>query len=216
MANTNDVEKPLTHVMEDVNTHYEIAYPPTSNNDDGHFRKIEVKLARAGLTVQTRDGYFAVPDTGEGPVTPEEIGGLKALDRQPRPHDFDFLLRPYRYRQSGATTQYAIAFEMPISNLTAIPGAGVKKHLLHASLLALVKDSQGRIVDRSEERRVGKECRSRRPNHHSNKRRHTSCLSDWSSDVCSSDLIPGAGVKKHLLHASLLALVKDSQGRIVD
>src|SRR5438045_2376748 len=31
---------------------------------------------------------------------------------------------------------------------------------------------------RSEERRVGKE---RRP-------RHTRCLSDWSSDVCSSDL----------------------------
>ena len=148
IANTNDVEKPLARVMDDVNTHYEIAYPPTSNNDDGHFRKIEVKLARAGLTVQTRDGYFAVPDTGEGPVTPEEMGGLKALDRQPRPHDFDFLLRTYRYRQSGATTQYAIAFEMPISNLTAIPGAGVKKHLLHASLLALVKDSQGRIVDR--------------------------------------------------------------------
>ena len=47
IANTNDVEKPLARVMDDVNTHYEIAYPPTSNNDDGHFRKIEVKLARA-------------------------------------------------------------------------------------------------------------------------------------------------------------------------
>src|SRR5882724_12541351 len=26
----------------------------------------------------------------------------------------------------------------------------------------------------------------------SSRRRHTSCLSDWSSDVCSSDLPPGA------------------------
>src|SRR5947199_6182916 len=25
----------------------------------------------------------------------------------------------------------------------------------------------------------------------SSRRRHTRCLSDWSSDVCSSDLIPG-------------------------
>jgi len=148
IANTNNVEKPLARVMDDVNTHYEIAYPPTSNNDDGHFRKIEVKLARAGLTVQTRDGYFAVPDTGEGPVTPEEIGGLKALDRQPRPHDFDFLLRTYRYRQSGGTTQCAIAFEMPILNLTPIRAPGEKSHLLHASLLALVKNAQGQIVDR--------------------------------------------------------------------
>src|ERR1035438_2638471 len=41
---------------------------------------------------------------------------------------------------------------------------------------------------RSEERRVGKECRSRRWPHLPSRRRHTRCLSDWSSDVCSSDL----------------------------
>src|ERR1039458_2963665 len=46
----------------------------------------------------------------------------------------------------------------------------------------------GHFFDRSEERRVGKECRSRWSPYHSNKRRHTRCLSDWSSDVCSSDL----------------------------
>jgi hypothetical protein len=148
IANTNNTEELLARVMDEVGTHYEIAYPPTSNGYDGHFRKIEVKLARAGLTVQTRDGYFAVPETGEGPVTPEEIGGLRALDRQARPHDFDFLLRTYRYRDLGGRTQYAIAFEMPISNITAIPEEGAKKHLLHASLLALVKDANGRIVDR--------------------------------------------------------------------
>src|ERR1035438_9287534 len=43
-------------------------------------------------------------------------------------------------------------------------------------------------VVRSEERRVGKECRSRWSPYHSSRRRHTRCLSDWSSDVCSSDL----------------------------
>src|SRR5436853_295957 len=41
---------------------------------------------------------------------------------------------------------------------------------------------------RSEERRVGKECRYRWTPEHSSRRRHTRCLSDWSSDVCSSDL----------------------------
>src|ERR1035441_8361813 len=49
---------------------------------------------------------------------------------------------------------------------------------------------------RSEERRVGKECRSRRSPYHSSRRRHTRCLSDWSSDVCSSDL--DAGVRQLL------------------
>jgi hypothetical protein len=37
---------------------------------------------------------------------------------------------------------------MPISNLTATPEEAGNKHRLHASLLALVKDAQGQIVDR--------------------------------------------------------------------
>ncbi|MGA2135276.1 MAG: VWA domain-containing protein [Bryobacteraceae bacterium] len=148
IANTNNTEKLMAHVMEDVDTHYELAYPPASQNYDGHFRKIEVKVTRPGLTVETRNGYYAVPETGEGPVTPEEMAAFKALDTQPRPHAFDFLLRAYRFRETGNTAQYSIAFEMPISNLTATPEPDGRKHMLHASLLALVKDAQGQVVER--------------------------------------------------------------------
>jgi hypothetical protein len=133
--------------MEEVDTHYEVAYPLKPERDDGHFRKIEVKLARPGLRVETRGGYFAVPDTGH-PLTPEEMAGLLALDTLPRPHGFDFLSRAYRFRDSGGHAQYAIAFEMPISNLTATAEEGAHSHRLHASLLALVKNADGIIVDR--------------------------------------------------------------------
>ena len=148
IANTNNTDKLLARVMEEVDTHYEIAYPPASERYDGHFRKIEVKLARPGLQVKTRGGYFAVPDTGAGPATPEEMAGLKALDTQPKPHAFEFLARAYRFREAGGTAQYAIAFELPISNLTAASAETEHKHRLHASWLALVKDAQGQIVDR--------------------------------------------------------------------
>jgi hypothetical protein len=37
---------------------------------------------------------------------------------------------------------------MPISNLTAKPGETANKHRARASLLALVKDAQGQIVER--------------------------------------------------------------------
>src|ERR1035441_9683382 len=59
-----------------------------------------------------------------------------------------------------------------------------------------VSASPRRNGTRSEERRVGKECRSRWSPYPSSRRRHTRCLSDWSSDVCSSDLNPG---KRELL-----------------
>src|ERR1035438_2280145 len=141
IANTNNVDLLLAHVMEEVDTHYEIAYPPKSEREDGHFRKIEVRLARTGLRVETRGGYFAVPDTGH-PLTPEEMAGLRALDTQPRPHAFDFLSRAYRFRDSGGAAQYAIAFEMPIANLTETPVEATHQHRLHASLLALVRRSE--------------------------------------------------------------------------
>ena len=155
IANTNNTDKLLAHVMEEVDTHYEIAYAPALEREDGRFRKIEVKLTRPGLHVETRSGYYAVPASGEGPVTPQEMAGLRALDTEPRPHAFEFLLRAYRFRGAGGAARYAIAFEMPLSNLTAAaPDAGNKRRL-HASLLALVKDAQGQIVDQ-----VGKEVSS--------------------------------------------------------
>src|ERR1035441_6124299 len=45
------------------------------------------------------------------------------------------------------------------------------------------------VNTRSEERRGGEECRSPGSPARSSRRRHTRCLSDWSSDVCSSDLM---------------------------
>src|SRR5437870_3132409 len=45
------------------------------------------------------------------------------------------------------------------------------------------------LLNRSEERRVGKECRCRWWAYASSRRRHTRWPRDWSSDVCSSDLL---------------------------
>src|SRR5437762_2283370 len=46
-------------------------------------------------------------------------------------------------------------------------------------------------LHRSEERRVGKECRTKWSWNVSSRRRHTRYIGDWSSDVCSSDLVSG-------------------------
>jgi VWFA-related protein len=146
IANTNNIEPLLAKVMEDVDTHYELAYRPASPSSDGHFRKIEVKLSRPDLRVETRTGYFAVPETGEGPLVAGDFGALQALDTKPQPHAFDFNSKAFRFRPASGKSQYAIAFEVPIANLTATPENN--KHRYHAYLLALVKNAQGDIVER--------------------------------------------------------------------
>jgi hypothetical protein len=136
----------LAKVMEDVDTHFEIAYKPALASNDGHFKKIEVRLGKADLRVETRSGYYAVPETGDGPLTTGDFRALEALDRSPLPFEFGYDTGAFRFRQGEKTAQYAIAFEVPISNLTAT--AEAKSHRFHAHLLALVKDEQGEIVAR--------------------------------------------------------------------
>ncbi len=148
IANTNDTDKLLARVMEDVDTHYELSYRPSAESRDGHFRKIEVKLARADLRVETRSGYFALPESWDSPPTGAEMAGLRALDAKPMPHAFDFESKAFRFRPEKGSSQYSIAFEVPVANLTATPEPALKKHKYHAALLALVKNAQGEIVEK--------------------------------------------------------------------
>ncbi len=96
IANTNDLRKPLAQLMEDVRTHYELSYAPTSSNYDGKFRKIEVKLIRPGLKVQTRSGYYALPKLAGAMIEPFELAALSALNARPLAAK-----RPYRASALG-------------------------------------------------------------------------------------------------------------------
>ncbi len=145
---TNNPDKQLTRIMEDVDTHYELVYHPASDNYDGHFRRIEVKLDKSDLRAEARPGYFALPETPDsGPVTMEDLAGLRALNTIPAPHAFDFRSDALQFRSSDGGAQFAIAFDVPMSVLTASPEPN-QKHRLHASMLALIKDEHGQIVDK--------------------------------------------------------------------
>lgn len=46
-------------IVQELGSQYTIAYTPTNTKKDGKFRAIEVRVARAGLTIRTRKGYNA-------------------------------------------------------------------------------------------------------------------------------------------------------------
>lgn len=82
--NTNQFQKYMAMVVADVRTHYELTYVPDSAVYDGPFRKVEVTVRHPELRVQSRDGYFALPQ-GAGPaVRAVETDGLRAGDRPAR------------------------------------------------------------------------------------------------------------------------------------
>jgi VWFA-related protein len=149
IGNTDNLGKPFQHVLEDIDTHYEATYQPTSDKFDGRLRKIEVKLARADLTVQSRGGYYALPALpGGGELTLPDMIGLAALNASKQPHVFDFRSAVYQFRSAAAGVEEDLAFELPAGVFTATPVAGQNRHRLHVSLIALVKDSSGQVVDK--------------------------------------------------------------------
>jgi len=143
--NTNDFKRNMERVMEDVRTHYEISYVPKSTLYDGHFREIKVSVADKNLTVQSRDGYFAVPDLHGETVLPYEMPGLRALSAARR-SDFDFRAAALRFMPTAEGYRYEMSFEIDTANLTVPVNEQTHTARVHATFLALIKDATGQIV----------------------------------------------------------------------
>ena len=149
IGSTNDLRKPFQRLVEDVETHYEVIYRPSSAVYDGRLRTINVKTLRADLNVESRKGYFALPVLGSSAdLSASEVAGLAALSLKEAPHAFEFKAAAYQFRPNAANSQNDMVFEIPAANLTATPEPAVKRHRMHVALLALVKDANGQVVDK--------------------------------------------------------------------
>jgi VWFA-related protein len=146
VTNTNEIALPMQHMMEDMRTHYELAYSPTSTLYDGHFRKIEVKVNRPKITVQTRKGYFAVPDLNGEPLQPFEMLALNSINASHPPADFPYQVVAMQFRPLRDSVEYEVTFEVPVSGLKAVPDAKTGKSHMQAALVALIHDSSGAVV----------------------------------------------------------------------
>ena len=81
IGSTNDLRKSFQRLLDDVDTHYEVIYHPTSDKYDGHLRTIDVKSSRGELNIESRTGYFALPSfDATKQLTPYEMAGLAALN----------------------------------------------------------------------------------------------------------------------------------------
>jgi len=149
IANTNDFRKSFQQVADDLVTHYEVIYSPTPARFDGRLHKIEVKVARSDWLVESRTGYFAMPDLKDSaPMTPAEFTAMAVLNTEPRPHSFDFHFTTYHFQKDGANTNTALAFELPSAKLGDTLDRASNTHKFQLSLLALVRDAKGEVVDK--------------------------------------------------------------------
>ena len=149
IGSTNDLRKSFQRVLDEVDTHYEVIYHPTSDKYDGRLRSIDLKTSRGDLNLESRTGYFALPAFGSTTqLTPTEMAGLAALNVHEPPHAFEFKADAFQFRPSATNSQNDMVFEIPVASLQATPEPALKRSRMHVSLLALVKDASGQVVDK--------------------------------------------------------------------
>ena len=57
--NTNDLTKAVANAIDEGSNFYTLTYTPTNSERDGKLRKIKIQLARQGLSLTYRKGYYA-------------------------------------------------------------------------------------------------------------------------------------------------------------
>jgi len=62
ISSTNDLESGVVRIGNESSCYYLLGYAPGNVPHDGRFRRIEVKVRRAGVIVRARRGYFAPSD----------------------------------------------------------------------------------------------------------------------------------------------------------
>ena len=82
LRNRNDLAAGLERISRESRSYYLLGYTPTNRRADGRFREIGVKVAREGVTVRARRGYYAPGGDGkrEAPTEKRDAAIQRALD----------------------------------------------------------------------------------------------------------------------------------------
>jgi VWFA-related protein len=151
IANTNDLRRGIERAVGDLRGYYEMAYAPSNLDYDGQFRRIEVKVSRPDVIVQARSGYFALPP-GEGTATfPYEVDLLRALRVRPEPNGFSVRTRLFRFGPEPGGMRHTLVLEVPLAGIRFQPDDRGDTDRAHFSILAVLRDATGRVVEKFSE-----------------------------------------------------------------
>jgi VWFA-related protein len=146
ITDSNDLSGRLQKVDEDLHSYYLLSYSSNNQKYDGHFRKIEVKLKRPGLAVQSRKGYYAIKGTFGSPVLSYEAPALAALGNAQKPDAFPFFFGGFSFPDRERIGLAPVMVDVPISAFTIRVDQTKKTYDSDFSIVTLVKDQSGQVV----------------------------------------------------------------------
>ena len=144
---TNDLVSGLRRIDDDMNGYYFLTYVPQNKDYDGRFRRINVKVARPNVDVQSRQGYYAVESLGQLPMLDYEAPAIAAARNSKSDPTQNFLYSTalsYPSREGLAL----ILAEAPLAAFKFATGHDNKTYNTDFSIVALVRDESDRVIQK--------------------------------------------------------------------
>ncbi|HYY98590.1 MAG TPA: VWA domain-containing protein, partial [Pyrinomonadaceae bacterium] len=148
ITDTNDLKSRLLKVDEDLHTYYALSYTPKNQTYDGSYRKIEVRVKRPGLVVQSRKGYFAINGAYASPVLSYEVPALAALGAGARPDSFPVRAAAFSFPEASHVWLAPVMVEAALGDFSIQPDAAKKVYNTDFSIVVLVRDESGQVVEK--------------------------------------------------------------------
>ena len=149
IADSNDLRVPLHRINEEISSYYEVSFNPGIQSYDGSFRKLSVSAHRKDLVIHSRNGYFALPpDTRVAGLQPFEVPLLKTLSDAKPLSEINFRTGGILLQPKPEGTAVAVMVEVPLHELETRPVKGKTPLDVHCSLVSLLKDSNGEVVQK--------------------------------------------------------------------
>lgn len=146
---TNDITTGLRRISDDMHGYYMVTYVPKNEDYDGRFRRINVRLSRSNLELQTRKGYYAVESLGQLPVLDFEAPAIAAArNARSDSNPFPFHAAALSYPATNQPGLTLIMAEVPMSAFNFATAADKKTYNADFSILALVRDETGEVVQK--------------------------------------------------------------------
>jgi VWFA-related protein len=148
VRDTNDLRAGFRRIEADMRFYYALGYEPSNPNYDGSFRKIEVKVARPGVKVRARRGYFAIRRTDDQPVLPFEAPVLALLDRASTATAFPLWTRGLSFPEPTRPGLASVLVDVPGNVLSFTADEKAKTYQADLVIVARIKDPAGHVVER--------------------------------------------------------------------
>ncbi len=138
----------LQRLQEDLASWYEASWKPPIKEYDGQFRPVIIRSLRKNVAIRARSGYFAVPPSDLSGISPFEVPLLNILAAPVLPADVAFHAGVLHLGSLPDGNSGELVVQVPVSQLAVHEDDNTHISSVHATILAVIKDSKGTVLER--------------------------------------------------------------------